>query len=310
MKYGYTRTSTDNSPDSEVQRRALRDAGVPEKNIHSDTAPEPRDDVSQPAWHALDGLLGQGDELVICRMDRLGRSMIDAITTVDDLLERGVLVQSVSDGIDPSTREGLVLLRLVANFAEYERGLTNDRTQVTMGPAETTATEASAHPNEVGSRPSGRGPRSELEKSKRPPLSKAGTTTKRPARIPSDLYQRAEPLIKGVGRPSWGQLIWHACATQPEQVIEAVLAQLQHQGPLTPRGANRAGAQTTPILPRFLDDEIAPVNQVRADAQEAALSDTRIPTRSQEVSATAVIIAAIHVQVLRAEQAAKGQTLR
>lgn len=310
MKYGYTRISTDNSPDSEVQRRALRDAGVPETNIHSDTAPEPREDVAQPEWYALDGELGQGDELVIWRMDRLARSMIDAITKVDELLERGVLIRSVSDGIDPSTREGLVLLRLVASFAEYERGLATERTQPDVDTAAMVAKEASASPDEVGSHLGRHAGPSELEVFEEPSRAKVGTVTTRAARLPNDLYKRAEHLVKGPGLPSWGQLIWHACATQPEQVVDAVLAQLRRQGPLTPRGANRAGAQTTNILPRFLDDEICPVNQVQADAQEAALRDTRIPTRSQEVSATAVIIAAIHMQVLRAEQAAKGQTLR
>jgi DNA invertase Pin-like site-specific DNA recombinase len=55
--------------------------------------------------------------------------MIDVITTVKDLLDRGVEVRSLSDGIDPSTREGRLMLNLMATFAEYERELIQERVQ-------------------------------------------------------------------------------------------------------------------------------------------------------------------------------------
>ncbi|MFZ3452529.1 recombinase family protein [Arthrobacter sp. 7Tela_A1] len=42
------------------------------------------------------------------------------MTTVNDLVHRGVEVRSLSDGIDPSTREGRLMLNLMATFAEYE----------------------------------------------------------------------------------------------------------------------------------------------------------------------------------------------
>lgn len=70
-----------------------------------------------------------GDELVVWRIDRIGRSMIDVITTVKDLIERGVKVKSLSDGIDPSTREGRLMLNLMATFAEFERVLIQERVQ-------------------------------------------------------------------------------------------------------------------------------------------------------------------------------------
>ena len=129
MKYGYTRTSTKDKQDDDLQRRALVDAGVPEKQIHSDQVSGSRAARTRTGWSLLDAQLKDGDELVVWRIDRIGRSMIDVITTVKDLIDRGVQVRSLSDGIDPSTREGRLMLNLMATFAEYERELIQERVQ-------------------------------------------------------------------------------------------------------------------------------------------------------------------------------------
>jgi len=55
--------------------------------------------------------------------------MIDVIMTVQDLVDHGVLIRSVSDRLDPSTREGRLMLHLMATFAEYERELIQERVQ-------------------------------------------------------------------------------------------------------------------------------------------------------------------------------------
>ena len=129
MKYGYTRTSTKDKQDDDLQRRALVDAGVEDKQIFSDQVSGSKATSTRAGWQALDDRLRAGDELVVWRIDRIGRSMIDVITTVTSLLERGVAVRSVADGIDPSTREGRLMLNLMATFAEYERELIQERVQ-------------------------------------------------------------------------------------------------------------------------------------------------------------------------------------
>lgn len=129
MKYGYTRTSTKDKQDDDLQRRALLDAGVGSAQIFSDQVSGSREARSRSGWTDLDGRLRAGDELVVWRIDRIGRSMIDVITTVKDLLDRGVGVRSLSDGIHPSTREGRLMLSLMATFAEYERELIQERVQ-------------------------------------------------------------------------------------------------------------------------------------------------------------------------------------
>lgn len=129
MKYGYTRTSTKDKQDDDLQRRALVEAGVDDRQIHSDQVSGSKAARSRSGWSVLDERLRNGDELVVWRIDRIGRSMIDVITTVKDLVDRGVEIRSLSDGIDPSTREGRLMLSLVATFAEYERELIQERVQ-------------------------------------------------------------------------------------------------------------------------------------------------------------------------------------
>jgi DNA invertase Pin-like site-specific DNA recombinase len=129
MKYGYTRTSTRDKQDDDLQRRALMDAGVDERQIFSDQVSGSKAARARSGWTNLDERLRDGDELVVWRIDRIGRSMIDVITTVKDLTERGVAITSLSDGIDPSTREGRLMLNLMATFAEYERELIQERVQ-------------------------------------------------------------------------------------------------------------------------------------------------------------------------------------
>lgn len=127
----------------------------------------------------------------------------------------------------------------------------------------------------------------------RPQDGQARGVTKRPARIPADLYQRAEPLVKGPGKPSWGQLIYWACTTRREAVVDGAIEWVKPTDPLAPRGANRAGGVTTPIIPQFLGEEIVPVDAVKSAAEEAlARDETRGPVK---VTATAVVIAALAV---------------
>ena len=120
--------------------------------------------------------------------------------------------------------------------------------------------------------------------------------TKRPARIPADLYAAAETLVKGPGKPSWGQLVFWACTTERDAVLTAVLAHLVPTDPLAPRGANRAGGVTTPIIPQFLGAEIVPVDEIQTAAQAQAAS---VGPRPVKVTATAVVIAALRVAVAK-----------
>ena len=67
------------------------------------------------------------DTVVVRRVDRLRRSLIDVQNTVNLLRERGVNAGSISDGIDPATTTGRMMLNMLASLAEYERKLIVER---------------------------------------------------------------------------------------------------------------------------------------------------------------------------------------
>ncbi len=54
---------------------------------------------------------------MVWRVDRLGRSLIDVLNTVDLLRERGVHLRSVSDAIDPERTAGRMMLNMLATLA-------------------------------------------------------------------------------------------------------------------------------------------------------------------------------------------------
>ena len=76
---------------------------------------------------ALRAVLERGPDAVLCvyRLDRLGRSAIDTQETIALLLDAGVRVVSIADGVDSASGMGAALLKLLtsilATFAEMEK---------------------------------------------------------------------------------------------------------------------------------------------------------------------------------------------
>jgi len=153
-------------------------------------------------------------------------------------------------------------------------------------PAKSSPTLAAASPRPQAERPRGSGG----------PASTAGSTsriTATAARIPIDVYDRAEVLVKGRGRPSWGQLIAWTCSTRSDEVVEEVLVLLRPlEGVLVPRGQNKRGVAATQITARFTMSEQAAFEATRIQAQRAVQTTPDLP---DEVTATAVVTAALTV---------------
>ena len=127
---GYARVSTaDQDPTSQIE--ALRAAGC--DPIYVEHASGATMERSQ--WSACNRGLGRGDTLVVVRIDRLGRSLADLVSTLDDLGTRGVHFRSLTEGIDTSTALGRMFNQLAGAFAEYERTLISERTRAGLDAA-------------------------------------------------------------------------------------------------------------------------------------------------------------------------------
>lgn len=127
---GYTRIST-GAQDAALQVDALVAVGVQERDIFADVTSGRKEAAARPGMGRLLEYARAGDTIVVWRVDRLGRSLVDVLSTVAMLGERGIGVRSVSDGIDPATPTGRLMLHLMATLAEYERELIVER--VTAG---------------------------------------------------------------------------------------------------------------------------------------------------------------------------------
>lgn len=118
-----------------------------------------------------------------------------------------------------------------------------------------------------------------------------GNITPVAARVPSRLYEAALPMVKGVAKPSWGQLVAWTCQDQAEDVhaevnkLAAAVAE-----PRRLRGHNREGEAGLQVTARLTPGELEALDDVRTALQASV--DVRL-TR------TMVVVAALTVAVRR-----------
>ena len=124
MKIGYARVSTeDQNPD--LQLTALKQAGC--IRLFTDKATGAH--VQRPELAKCLKALAKDDTLVVWKLDRLGRSLRDLISLLDDLKARGVAFQSLTEAIDTTTPTGRAMWQMVGILAELERSLIQERTK-------------------------------------------------------------------------------------------------------------------------------------------------------------------------------------
>jgi len=136
---GYTRVSTA-SQDAQLQLDALVASGVQKHDVFSDVTSGSRAAIERPGMKRLMDYVEPGDTVVVWRIDRLGRSLIDVLNTVNLLRDKGVKIRSLSDGIDPETTSGRLMLGMLATLAEYERELITERVNAGIAAARQSGT--------------------------------------------------------------------------------------------------------------------------------------------------------------------------
>lgn len=126
MRYGYARVSTDDQEHS-LQLNALVNAGVAEENIIQETISGASNPHSRPKLSRLLADLCPGDELIVWRLDRLGRSAIDLLNIDKALKTHKVKLLSLTEGIDTSTPAGEFYYGILASMAQMERAVIVER---------------------------------------------------------------------------------------------------------------------------------------------------------------------------------------
>jgi len=131
MKIGYARVSTADQ-NLDLQIAALKEAGC--NTIYRDegvsaVAPD------RPAFTAALAQLTPGDTFIIWKMDRAFRSLIHALTVLDEFEQRGIAFQSLTEQIDTATAMGRFVYQIRNAFAELERAIISERTRAGMAAA-------------------------------------------------------------------------------------------------------------------------------------------------------------------------------
>lgn len=129
MIYGYARVSTTkqmkNGNSLTDQETALRKAGA-ETVVADDFTGTKMD---RPEFSKLMKELKDGDTLIVTKLDRFARTVVEGVTTVRELIERGVTVRILNMGTVENTPTGKVTLSVMLAFAEFERDMIIERTQ-------------------------------------------------------------------------------------------------------------------------------------------------------------------------------------
>lgn len=131
MLLGYMRVSkADGSQANDLQRDALIEAGVAADQLYEDQASGKRGD--RPGLAACLKALRDGDTLVLCKLDRLGRDLRHLVNTVYDLNKRGVGLKVLTGhgaAIYTTIPAGKLVFGIFAALTEFERELISERTK-------------------------------------------------------------------------------------------------------------------------------------------------------------------------------------
>jgi DNA invertase Pin-like site-specific DNA recombinase len=124
VRIGYGRVSTrDQNPDG--QRDALDAAGCDEVFVDKASGKL----ASRPKLDEAVRISRKGDQLVVTKLDRLGRSLEHLIALSTQLQTRGVDLVVLDQGIDTSTAVGRMFFQILGAIAEFEHALMSERTR-------------------------------------------------------------------------------------------------------------------------------------------------------------------------------------
>ena len=122
--FGYARVSTDGQTlDAQVAELSAAGAAKVYREKVSGAL------SSRVQLNRATAALGEGDVLLVTRLDRLARSTRDLLNTLAVIAERGAGFRSLRDTwADTTTPHGRLMLTVLAGLAEFERELIRART--------------------------------------------------------------------------------------------------------------------------------------------------------------------------------------
>ena len=125
---GYARVST-TSQTTDPQVEALKASGC--SRVFAEKVSSRTPEHQRIQLQAALTVLEEGDELVLSKLDRIGRTMLEVVNRLHDLQSRGIHVRTL-DGLLNTKGLGKMaplVIGLLTGLAEVERSLIQERTQ-------------------------------------------------------------------------------------------------------------------------------------------------------------------------------------
>ena len=123
--FGYARVST-STQSLELQIRALKEAGVKDNRIFSDTSTGSH--MEREGLALLRVKVEEGDVILVKKLDRLGRDTADMIQLIKEFDTLGVAVRFLDDGISTEGEMGKMVVTILSAVAQAERQRILERT--------------------------------------------------------------------------------------------------------------------------------------------------------------------------------------
>lgn len=121
-RVGYARVSS-TGQSLELQLDKLKGAGC-DKVFHEKLSGST---AQRPQYKACMEYLREGDCLVITRLDRLARSVLDLAKILARFEQEGINLLVIDQSIDTATSSGKLLFNMLAAVAEFENALRRER---------------------------------------------------------------------------------------------------------------------------------------------------------------------------------------
>jgi DNA invertase Pin-like site-specific DNA recombinase len=128
MLIGYARVSTRLTQDPVHQTNALEAMGVHPARIYVDHG-YTGTNTKRPALAEAMAAVREGDTLVVTKLDRLARSVIDAHRLAGEITAKGAKLRVGESVHDPRDPMGKLLFTCLAMIAEFEADLISIRTR-------------------------------------------------------------------------------------------------------------------------------------------------------------------------------------
>ena len=128
--FGYGRVST-LEQDVKNQRLALVNMGqtIEDKRWFAETVSGGTPALQRKEFSRLIERMEDGDRLVVLKLDRLGRDVLDVLKTIQTLSDKGIQVVCMDlGGVDLTSSAGKLQLTVLAAVAEFERQRLRERT--------------------------------------------------------------------------------------------------------------------------------------------------------------------------------------